>query len=231
MLFHFAFRWHIKNAHSAVAWKCSLVLLLLPGLADVRIEGIDAIALRYKTMVDTFKKKSYDLLDHRKQDFDNDYVDFRTQIDSLQLSLQGFMDSWFTRNLSVSYVAEWSRVCDSDPKTWYFLCMTLWSKRQILWQNNYFMLLFSICLPLPIKETAPSRVIIFNIYCGYNFYVAWWPDQQCWHFFQNLQRKQIKKYLIRLSFDITCGITWYCANWSVTATHNWKNPVKTTIKI
>jgi len=53
-------------------------------------------------MVDTFKKKNYDILDHRKQDFDNDYVDFRTQIDSLQLSLQGFMDSWFTKNLSVS---------------------------------------------------------------------------------------------------------------------------------
>lgn len=73
-------------------------------MADVRIEGIDAIAVRYKTMVDTFKKKSYDLLDHRKQDFDNDYVDFRTQIDSLQMSLQGFMDSWFTRNLSVSCI-------------------------------------------------------------------------------------------------------------------------------
>lgn len=68
----------------------------------MKIEGIDVIAVRYKTMVDTFRKKNYDVLDHRKQDFDVDYVDFCSQIDTLQLSLQGFMDSWFSRNLSVS---------------------------------------------------------------------------------------------------------------------------------
>ena len=31
--------------------------------------------------------------------------------------------------------------------------------------TKYFLLLFSICLPLPIRETTPSRVIIFNVYC------------------------------------------------------------------
>ena len=31
------------------------------------------------------------------------------------------------------------------------------------------MLLFSICLPLPMKETTPFRVIIFNVYCGKTF--------------------------------------------------------------
>ena len=23
-----------------------------------------------------------------------------------------------------------------------------------------------------------------------NFYVTWWPDQQCWHFLQNLQKSE-----------------------------------------
>ena len=36
------------------------------GLADVRIEGIEVIAVRYKTIVDGTKKKNYDILDHRK---------------------------------------------------------------------------------------------------------------------------------------------------------------------
>ena len=36
------------------------------GLGDVRIEGIETIAVRYKTVVDATKKKNYDILDHRK---------------------------------------------------------------------------------------------------------------------------------------------------------------------
>ena len=38
------------------------------GLTDVRIEGIEAILVRYKTLVEAFKKKNYDILDHRKPD-------------------------------------------------------------------------------------------------------------------------------------------------------------------
>lgn len=36
------------------------------GLADIRIEGIDGIIVKYKTIVESTKKKSYDILDHRK---------------------------------------------------------------------------------------------------------------------------------------------------------------------
>jgi len=38
------------------------------GLGDVKIEGIEAIAVRYKTLVDATKKKNYDVLDHHKGD-------------------------------------------------------------------------------------------------------------------------------------------------------------------
>ena len=37
-------------------------------LGDVKIEGIETIAVRYKTIVDATKKKNYDILDHRKGD-------------------------------------------------------------------------------------------------------------------------------------------------------------------
>lgn len=38
----------------------------LSGLADVKIEGIDSLAIRFQGIVATHKKKSYDILDHRK---------------------------------------------------------------------------------------------------------------------------------------------------------------------
>ena len=38
------------------------------GLPDVRIEGIDPIAVRYKTIVESVRKKNYDILDHRKSE-------------------------------------------------------------------------------------------------------------------------------------------------------------------
>lgn len=39
---------------------------MFSGLNDVKIEGIDNIAIKYKTIVDQTKKKNYDVLDHRK---------------------------------------------------------------------------------------------------------------------------------------------------------------------
>ena len=37
-------------------------------ITDVRIEGIDTIIVKYKTIVDGTKKKTYDVLDHRKNE-------------------------------------------------------------------------------------------------------------------------------------------------------------------
>ena len=39
---------------------------MFAGLPDIKIEGIDTISVRYKTIVDATKKKNYDILDHRK---------------------------------------------------------------------------------------------------------------------------------------------------------------------
>ena len=36
------------------------------GLQEIKIEGIESIVARYKTIVESVKKKSYDILDHRK---------------------------------------------------------------------------------------------------------------------------------------------------------------------
>ncbi|CAH1798803.1 unnamed protein product, partial [Owenia fusiformis] len=71
------------------------------GLGEVRIEGIETIAVRFKTIVDATKKKSYDILDHRKGDFDNDYLEFKNQIKGLQNQIQSFVDMWFEKSLSI----------------------------------------------------------------------------------------------------------------------------------
>ena len=74
----------------------------LSGLTDVRVEGIDVLAIKFQNIVMATKKKSYDLLDHRKNDFDTDYDDFKTQIDALMSQLQTFVDQQFEKSASVS---------------------------------------------------------------------------------------------------------------------------------
>ncbi|KAI8792083.1 dynein heavy chain 5, axonemal [Biomphalaria glabrata] len=76
------------------------------GLPSIKIEGIDTIVVRYKTIVETTKKKGYDILDHRKGEFDNDYVEFKTQIENLRSSIQSFVDAWFSKSLSTEKALE-----------------------------------------------------------------------------------------------------------------------------
>ena len=40
----------------------------LSGLQNIRVEGLEPIVVKYRSVVDAIKKKSYDLLDHRKPD-------------------------------------------------------------------------------------------------------------------------------------------------------------------
>ena len=39
---------------------------MFAGLGDVKIEGIEVIAVKYKNICEQAKKKNYDILDHRK---------------------------------------------------------------------------------------------------------------------------------------------------------------------
>lgn len=38
------------------------------GLKDARIEGLEVLVLQYNNLVDAVKKKSYDILNYRKQE-------------------------------------------------------------------------------------------------------------------------------------------------------------------
>ena len=62
------------------------------------------ILRRYQNVVGGAEKKKYDVLDHRKAEFESDYLDFKAQIESLQAALQAYMDSWFDRSLTTEYL-------------------------------------------------------------------------------------------------------------------------------
>ncbi|KAG8199526.1 hypothetical protein JTE90_009368 [Oedothorax gibbosus] len=64
-------------------------------LNQCHIEGIEIFSAKLKSIVNTIKSKSYDLLDHRKLDFAEDYEEFLKQIEELKVNLQQFINSHF----------------------------------------------------------------------------------------------------------------------------------------
>ncbi|GIY72849.1 dynein gamma chain, flagellar outer arm [Caerostris extrusa] len=55
-------------------------------LNKCHIEGIEVFSSKLNNIVNGMKGKTYDLLDHRKLDFDNDYKEFTNQIAELKVS-------------------------------------------------------------------------------------------------------------------------------------------------
>jgi len=50
-----------------------------------KIEGIDVLAGRFDNIYKNMKQKSYDILDHRKTDFDHDFEEFKLRIGELEV--------------------------------------------------------------------------------------------------------------------------------------------------
>lgn len=59
---------------------------------DSHIDGLDAISNRLINLNKSLLRKTYDPLDFRKPDFDNDYGSIRNSIDDIQMTLEAFMD-------------------------------------------------------------------------------------------------------------------------------------------
>lgn len=65
-------------------------------LTKSRIEGIEVHGKKFTDIFNTIKKKTYDFLDPRKLDFDQDYQWFEAQIFELEKALQAFLDKSFS---------------------------------------------------------------------------------------------------------------------------------------
>ncbi|XP_068199657.1 dynein axonemal heavy chain 5 isoform X2 [Antennarius striatus] len=72
----------------------------LAALQHMKVEGVDKICVRYQTIVSTTRSRTYDILDHRKLEFDSDYRDFQVQVQGLFQSLQALLDFWFQQSLT-----------------------------------------------------------------------------------------------------------------------------------
>lgn len=62
-------------------------------LLECRIEGVEPLVSKLNHIVSAVKKKTYDILDHRKTEFDSDFDEFKRQVIDLELQLQSFIDS------------------------------------------------------------------------------------------------------------------------------------------
>eukprot|EP01135_Chromosphaera_perkinsii_P008183 Nk52_evm5s1178 gene=Nk52_evmTU5s1178 len=71
-------------------------------LKEVKIEGLEQIYSRFNQSVSMMKKKPYDILDHRKMEFDSDYKDFLKNVQDMDVLLQSFLDKCFEKLPSTS---------------------------------------------------------------------------------------------------------------------------------
>ncbi|XP_036378537.1 dynein heavy chain 5, axonemal, partial [Megalops cyprinoides] len=78
----------------------------LSALQHLKIEGIEKIYVRYQTIVTSTKSKAYNVLDHRKLEFDDDYTEFRYQVHGLYQSLQSLLDYWFEQSLTTERILD-----------------------------------------------------------------------------------------------------------------------------
>ncbi|XP_059138117.1 LOW QUALITY PROTEIN: dynein axonemal heavy chain 8 [Peromyscus eremicus] len=69
-------------------------------LSNSTIEGIDIMAIKFKNIYQGIKKNQYDILDPRRTEFDTDFSDFMSKINTLEIQIQGFMNSIFGKILS-----------------------------------------------------------------------------------------------------------------------------------
>uniref|UniRef100_A0A3P8WNT4 AAA+ ATPase domain-containing protein n=1 Tax=Cynoglossus semilaevis TaxID=244447 RepID=A0A3P8WNT4_CYNSE len=87
----------------------------LSALQNMKLDGVDKIYIRYQTLVSTTKSKTYDVLDHRRLEFDSDYSAFQLHVQTLYDSLQSLMDSCFHQNLSINRMLELLPLFESGP--------------------------------------------------------------------------------------------------------------------
>ncbi|XP_014680671.1 PREDICTED: dynein heavy chain 5, axonemal-like [Priapulus caudatus] len=65
-------------------------------LERCHIDGVEVIVGRYRAAVSSMKKKTYDFLDHRKQEFDEDFAEFEKNICDVHVQLRAFIGERFT---------------------------------------------------------------------------------------------------------------------------------------
>lgn len=76
---------------------------MFSSLHTVKIEGIDTIAVKYKTIVDATKKKNYNILDHRKTEVMTREIIQLEQLGAKSIASWGFFPYICVKNKKILY--------------------------------------------------------------------------------------------------------------------------------
>ncbi|XP_030612273.1 dynein heavy chain 5, axonemal [Archocentrus centrarchus] len=115
----------------------------LAALQNMKVEGVEKIYVRYQSIVSTTKSKTYDILDHRKLEFDSDYADFQLQVQGLFQSLQSVLDFWFHQSVTTERLLELLAMFESGPtarldlKQYYLLLLQRYGRDLELLRKTY----------------------------------------------------------------------------------------------
>uniref|UniRef100_H2ZG63 Uncharacterized protein n=1 Tax=Ciona savignyi TaxID=51511 RepID=H2ZG63_CIOSA len=82
--------------------EMAVTLEKLSCLPDIRLQGMESYVAKYKAIVATVKKRTYDHLNHRCREFRDDYDDFMMQVSSIREGIQGLVEQCFSRVLPPS---------------------------------------------------------------------------------------------------------------------------------
>ncbi|GAA49452.1 dynein heavy chain 5 axonemal [Clonorchis sinensis] len=70
-------------------------------LNDLKVEGIETIVLRYKSLCENMNKKNFDGVDQNRREFEKELDGFKGQFDLIEQQLKEFLDQWFSKPFSV----------------------------------------------------------------------------------------------------------------------------------
>lgn len=79
---------------------------LFSSLEDHKIDGMEAMIVRFKGVIADLKRKPYDPLDFTKSTFDRDYMEFNRNIQDIEASLQEFINKSFDAISNTEQVSE-----------------------------------------------------------------------------------------------------------------------------
>lgn len=85
-------------------------------LETLGVEGMDLIVRRFSNILTQMQRKPYDILDHRKLEYDSDFNNFKKQVADQEANVQQFIDSSFehitSTEQSLNLLSKFSKIKD-----------------------------------------------------------------------------------------------------------------------
>jgi dynein heavy chain len=106
-------------------------------LETLGVEGMDVIVRRFTNILTQMQRKPYDILDHRKLEYDADFNNFKKQVADQEASVQAFIDSSFehitSTEQSLNLLSKFSLIKDMqlDLETKYHVVFVHFTRKDL----------------------------------------------------------------------------------------------------